>query len=301
MILIFGQNGQLGTELCETLKLLDTVVGVDRTTVDLTNPAQIRRVIDEVQPSVIINAAAYTNVKQAEIDVELAEKINGEAPKIMAQAADKLGALMIHYSTDYVYDGSQQVQYLEDVETNPLNSYGRSKLQGDLAVQAACERHLILRTSWVAGAKGNNFVKAILKQALSKDQLTVVDDQFGNPSLVSFLVRGTAHAMTSILKDKVGSYGTYHLCGSGTTNWFEYARTILMMASDAEFQLKATADNVVPVKTIDQGVKRPMFSGLNTEKFCREFNTGLYDWRVDLEYLIWELKRTNVLSSENLI
>ena len=287
MILVFGKNGQLGSELVDTLRVFSTVIGIDRSQVDLTDLDSIKNTLNLYKPKIIINAAAYTNVKQAEVDNELAIKINGYAPMGMADIANDLGATLIHFSTDYVYDGRKGAPYVETDKPNPLNNYGESKLLGDKLVHSLASRHYIFRTSWVAGANGTNFVTAILKQACLKPELEVVDDQFGNPTPVAELVRATTY---SILTSKGRApYGIYHVCGAGATNWFEYAKVILQMAQKANYPLKSTSDCVIPIKTSDQGVERPMNSELNTAKFEREF-TKLCPWEDDLEEMVWRLK-----------
>ena len=199
-ILLTGRNGQVGWELERALAPLGEVVATDRSTLDLADPDAIRRVVREVKPEIIVNAAAYTAVDKAESEPELAMRINGFAPGVLAEEAKRLGALLVHYSTDYVFDGEKATPYVEEDEPNPINVYGRTKLAGERAIQASGCRHLILRTSWVYGARGKNFLLAILRKARDAQELRVVADQVGAPTSVELVARSTLAALRHVVR-----------------------------------------------------------------------------------------------------
>jgi len=223
-ILLTGRNGQVGWELERTLAPLGEVIATDRSTLDLADADMIRRVVREAKPEIIVNAAAYTAVDKAEAEPELAMRINGFAPGVLAEEAKRLGALLVHYSTDYVFDGEKAAPYVESDAPNPINEYGKSKLAGERAIAASGCMHLVLRTSWVYGARGRNFLLTMLRLARQKPELRVVDDQVGAPTSSSAIAQATAQLLNR------GVHGLYHLCASGKVSWCGFARAILARA-----------------------------------------------------------------------
>ena len=223
-ILLTGRNGQVGWELERALAPLGEVVATDRSTLDLENEKQIRSVVRAVRPEVVVNSAAYTAVDKAESEPELAMRINGLAPGVLAEEAKRLGALLVHYSTDYVFDGEKAAPYVEEDAPNPINVYGRSKLEGEHAVQQSGCRHLILRTSWVYGARGKNFLLTMLRLARERRELRVVDDQVGAPTSSSAIARATVQSLGRSVQ------GLYHFSAAGAVSWCGFARAILARA-----------------------------------------------------------------------
>jgi dTDP-4-dehydrorhamnose reductase len=268
-ILITGRNGQVGDALVQTLQSIGEVIAVDRSQLDLMNLDAVRTVMRELQPAIVINAAAYTAVDAAESDEAMAFRINAEAPRVLAEEAERVGAALIHYSTDYVFDGSKDGAWLEDDVPAPLSVYGRSKLAGEQAIADVGGAHLILRTSWVYGLRGKNFLLTMLKLAETRDALSIVDDQIGAPTWS----RTIAEATASIIRDAgepaqlAALSGIYHLCAGGHTSWFGFAQAIFANASVANrprLQPITTADYPTPAQ-------RPKNSTLNTDKFRRTF------------------------------
>ena len=234
-ILIPGRTGQVGWELQSALAPLGTVIALDRSRMDLANPDSIRRAIRDANPEIIVNAAAYTHVDKAESEPDLAMQVNGVAPGIMAEEAKRLGAILVHYSTDYVFDGEFDRPYVEDDKPNPVNAYGKSKLAGELAVAAVGGRYLILRSSWVYSARGSNFVLTVLRLAREKPELAMVDDQTGSPTWARALAEATADLLRR--KDRIlGHSGVYHLAASGHASRYEFANEIIRIMRDVSGQ-----------------------------------------------------------------
>ena len=225
-ILLTGRNGQVGWELERTLAPLGEVLAFDRKGFDLAEPDEICHSLRELKPDIIVNAAAYTAVDRAEAESDMAMAINATAPGIMAEEARRLGALLVHYSTDYVFDGAKSAPYTEEDATGPVNTYGRSKLAGERAIWESGCRHLIFRTSWVYGTRGGNFLRTILRLAAERDELRVVDDQIGAPTWCRMI----AEASSLALARPDVPVGLYHLAGSGETSWFGFARAILKLS-----------------------------------------------------------------------
>ena len=242
LILLTGINGQLGWELQRTLAPLGTVVGLDRAQLDLSQPEMIRTVVREYRPDIIVNPAAYTAVDKAEAEPEQAHAINATAPGVLAEEAKKLGALLVHYSTDYVFDGGKTDPYSEDDRPNPQSVYGRSKLAGEDAVRASGCAHVILRTSWVYGVHGGNFVKTVLRLARERDELRIVADQFGAPTWARRLALGSAEILRQCRAnpDDASRLGLFHLTAAGRTNWHEYAEEIVRLADRKSTRLNSS-------------------------------------------------------------
>jgi dTDP-4-dehydrorhamnose reductase len=268
-ILVLGRHGQVGTALTQSLQGLGELITLDRSQLDLSNPDAIRTVLRELQPQMIINAAAYTAVDAAESDEATAFQINAEAPRVIAEESERLGAALVHYSTDYVFDGGKQGAWLEDDATAPLSVYGRSKLAGEQAITDVGGTHLILRTSWVYGLHGKNFLLTMLKLAETRDELAIVDDQIGAPTWAVTIADATA----AIIRDAgepaqlAALSGIYHLCAGGYTSWFGFAQAIFSHTSaqrKPKLRPITTAEYPTPAK-------RPSNSMLNTDKFRHTF------------------------------
>jgi len=280
-ILVLGRNGQVGGALTQSLQSLGELIALDRTQLDLANPEAIRTALRELQPQVIINAAAYTAVDAAESDQATAFQVNAIAPRVIAEESERLSATLIHYSTDYVFDGGKQGAWLEDDATAPLSAYGHSKLAGEQAIADVGGSHLILRTSWVYGLQGKNFLLTMLKLAETRDELAIVDDQIGAPTWAITIADATA----AILRDAgepaqlAALSGIYHLCAGGHTSWFGFAQAIF---SHASVQKKPT---LRPITTVEYPTpaKRPANSMLNTDKFRHTFG-DLPDWGDALQH-----------------
>ncbi|MBZ0096880.1 MAG: dTDP-4-dehydrorhamnose reductase [Sulfuricella sp.] len=278
-ILLTGKNGQVGWELQRTLATLGEVVAFDREGMDLANPDSILIAIRAVRPDLIVNAAAYTAVDKAESEHELAMAINGIAPGIMAEEAKRLGAAMIHYSTDYVFDGTKTSPYTEEDTPNPLSVYGKTKLAGEQAIQAAGISHLIFRTSWVYGARGRNFLLTILRLAKERDELRIVVDQIGAPTWSRMIAEATAQILAQayspmshhpLLIAEVS--GIYNLTAAGRTSWFGFTQAILENAQ--------MGTQVIPIPTSDYPLPapRPLFSLLSSDKLSKTFGMKLPPW-----------------------
>lgn len=285
-IVLFGKNGQLGWELQHSLPILGDLVALDREEVDLCDLPAIERTLLELRPHLIVNASAYTDVDRAESETDTAMKINALAPGIMAEAARKLGAVLIHYSTDYVFDGRKNNPYTENDPANPLNVYGKSKLAGEENIRQAGEAYVILRTSWVYSLRGNSFVNKVLGWARSNSSLRIVDDQVSNPTSARMLAE-----MTSLLlaQNHVGRYetlrekrGVYHLAGSGYTSRYEWAKQIL--ANDPK-QAEQVVQSVLPARSEEFPTPaiRPLFSALDCTRFETTFDLRLPPWRETLQ------------------
>ncbi|MEQ8969608.1 MAG: dTDP-4-dehydrorhamnose reductase [Coleofasciculus sp. C1-SOL-03] len=287
-ILLTGTAGQLGSELQQTLAPLGEVMGVDRQGLDLTQPDKIRQVIGEFKPDVIVNAAAYTAVDKAETETERANAINGTAPTIMAEAAQQLGAALIHVSTDYIFDGKKNTPYTEDDTPDPINAYGQSKLLGEEGVLKNCDRALILRTAWVYGAQGKgNFVKTMLRLGAERDQLRVVVDQVGTPTWTGDLASAIAQLAQSLKSDPLT--GIYHLTNSGVTSWYDFAVAIFEEAQQIGFPLQVK--QVVPITTAEYPTPaaRPAYSVLSTQKISAVLGNHPPHWRTALRRMLKQL------------
>lgn len=280
-ILVTGVNGQVGFELARTLQGLGRVVAVDRSVLDLSNPDQIRTVVRETRPSLIVTPAAYTAVDKAETEFELAMRINGEAPGILAEEAKKLGAALIHYSTDYVFNGEKQDAYVEDDPTDPQNAYGRTKLAGEQAIVATGVDHLIFRTSWVYGSRGKNFLLTMLRLGAERPELKVVADQFGAPTWSNTIATLTAHIVSQGFSadDEAGWWhahaGIYNLTAADSTSWHGFAASIFELAG------LNPQPNVLPILASDYPTpaKRPSNSRMSGEKLAQVFGLRAPHWK----------------------
>lgn len=277
-ILLFGKIGQVGWELRRTLAPLGQITCVDYPEVDFTNPDSIRRWIRESSPDLIVNAAAYTAVDKAESESTLAHQINGEAPGVMAEEAKKRGALLVHYSTDYIFDGTKTTPYVEEDPPHPVSAYGRSKLAGDVAIQQVGGAHLILRLCWVYGSRGNNFMLTMMRLAREREKLRVVGDQIGCPTTSRLIAEATAHALQTVRAtgDAARFTGAYHLCCTGQTSWHGFASAIIDSMPAAEKKchtVEAIASAEYPTPT-----KRPAYSVMSCAKLERTFGLRLPDW-----------------------
>ena len=289
-ILLLGKNGQVGWELQRSLAVLGEVVALDRhgeggLCGDLSDLAGLARTVQTVQPQVIVNAAAHTAVDKAESEVELARTLNALAPGVLAQEAAHLNAWLIHYSTDYVFDGSGSTPWKESDPTGPLSVYGRTKLEGEQAIAASGCRHLIFRTSWVYGARGGNFAKTMLRLAVEREQLNVIDDQIGAPTGADLLADVTAQAIRHVLppmrRNDLAPSGIYHVAAAGETSWHGYARFVLRHARSANRVLKAGPEQVqaIPSAAYPTPAKRPHNSRLDTTRLRNTFGLHLPHWQ----------------------
>ena len=270
-ILLTGKTGQVGWELARLLPALGELRATDRNEIDLSEPDSIRRAVRETKPDLIVNAAAYTAVDKAESEAALAMRINGEAPGVLAEEAMRLGSLLVHYSTDYVFDGEKPGTYVETDQPNPVSVYGSSKLAGERAIAASGCRHLIFRTCWVYGPRGRNFLLTILKAARERPELKVVDDQFGAPTSSAAIAQATKLAIAT-----GRGQGIYHLSAAGRTNWHGFAQAIVEGAG-----LK-TPVRPIPSSDYPAAARRPRNSVLDNSKLKKEFGIALPDWRAGL-------------------
>jgi dTDP-4-dehydrorhamnose reductase len=285
-ILLIGKVGQVGWELRRTLASMARITCVDFPEIDLTSADSIRRWVRETRPNIVINAAAYTAVDKAEAEPDKAMGINGTAPGILAEEAKALGALLVHYSTDYVFDGTKTTPYVETDSPNPLGAYGRSKLAGDEAVRAADGAHLILRLCWVYGARGQNFMLTMMRLAREREKLRVVADQIGCPTWSRMIAETTALALrqTVATADWSALTGTYHLASSGVTSWQGFAQAIvnLMPAESRKCSI------VEPISTPEYPTpaKRPAYSVLSCDKLQQVFGLRLPNWEESLKQVL---------------
>lgn len=293
-ILLTGKNGQVGFELQRALAPLGNVTAVDYQECDLADAVALRALLSTVKPDVIVNPAAYTAVDKAETEREQAFAINAQAPGILGEYAAAHGGLVVHYSTDYVFDGGKQGAYAETDLPAPQSVYGQSKLAGEQALQSSGAKHLILRTSWVVGAHGNNFAKTMLRLAGERDSLRVVADQFGAPTSASLLADVTAQVLgryTHASATEDFQYGLYHLAASGVTNWCDYARYVIAAAQSAGKSLKAAPESVLPITTAEYPLPapRPINSRLDTHKLQSAFGLTLPQWQQGLDHILQQI------------
>lgn len=293
-ILLLGANGQVGWELQRALAPLAPLTICDRQSADLSDLQGLARVVAAEHPTVIVNAGAYTAVDKAENDIDSARRINAEALAVLANAANELGAWLVHYSTDYVFDGSGSTPFDENAATGPLSIYGQTKLEGEQAIRDSGCNHLIFRTSWVYACRGANFAKTMLRLAKELDELRVIADQFGAPTSAELIADVTAQALQRLALDadlRAQASGTYHLVASGETNWHRYAQFVIAEAIRLGVELRATPERVTPISTNEYPLpaRRPANSRLANGKLQHAFNLVLPDWKYHVQRMIREL------------
>ena len=297
-ILLLGKNGQVGWELQRALAPLGTLTACDFDSpgalqADFSQPDSLRRLVQDIRPDLIVNAAAHTAVDKAESEPELAQAINAIAPGVIAREAAAIGALLVHYSTDYVFDGSGTDPRNEDAPTNPLSVYGRSKLEGETLIRESGADHLILRTSWVYAARGGNFARTMLRLAAERDALNVIADQFGAPTGAELLADVTAHAALRALAAPQ-LCGTYHCTAGGETHWHGYASYVIEWARARGHVVKVAADAVQPITTADYPTPaaRPLNSRLDCSRLQSTFGFSLPHWQSGVERMLIEVLGT---------
>lgn len=316
-ILVLGPSGQVGWELRRSLQSLGEVIVVGRTSgaleqptwarqqklsIDLAKPDSIRKVVRAVNPHVIVNAAAYTAVDKAEEQSELAMAINGTAPGILAEEAHRLDCGLIHYSTDYVFDGSGERSWREEDPTSPINVYGRTKLAGEEAIRTIGAGHLILRVCWVHGVHGANFVKTMLRLAAHRPELSIVSDQFGSPTSARVIADATAHILAQLpvqVSHELKSMGgTFHLACQGETNWCEYAQEIFRQARERGLSLEVKQVKPIPTSAYPVPAKRPLNSRMNCQKLAERFQIRPPHWKIALGHVLEEFIRLSPIDQE---
>lgn len=310
-ILLTGKDGQVGSELARLLPAIGELTAVGHRELDLAKPEEIRRAVAQARPNIIINAAAYTAVDQAEKEEALARAVNADAPAVLAEEAKRTGALLLHYSTDYVFDGTKRSPYTEEDGTNPLSAYGRTKLAGEEAIRASGAPHVILRTAWVYATSGENFLLTILRLASTREELRIVNDQFGAPTSARAIARATADLLLSAKADPAAFLaehaGTYHMTAAGETTWHGFAVAIVESVQDrsshapagsvpgaANWLAAATAGRpivakrIVPIATAEYPTpaRRPAYSVLSNARFASTFGFALADWRAQLAEIL---------------
>ncbi len=295
-LLIIGHLGQVGVELQRTLAPLGKLFLADKESVDLANPATIRQLIAATEPDVVVNAAAYTAVDKAESDFETALAVNGNAPGVFAEEAASRHALLIHYSTDYVFDGSKASPWVESDEPSPVNAYGTSKLAGEKAIAATAGRHYVFRTSWIYAQHGSNFLRTILRLALERDEVRIVDDQVGAPTSARMIAEATTLAIISSVDLRTGAertgrpeYGLYHLTCAGQTSWFGFAQEILQSAATRLPDHKIARCLPIPSSEYPLPARRPRNSVLSNQKLRGAFGLELPEWRMALHWVLEEM------------
>jgi len=303
-ILLFGKGGQVGWELQRSLAPLGELIALDHDSSDhcgdFANLTGLADTVRAIRPDIIVNAAAHTAVDKAEGEPELVRTLNALAPEVLAVEAAELGAWLVHYSTDYVFDGSGDTPWVETDAPGPLSVYGATKLEGEQLIAAANPRHLIFRTSWVYAARGGNFAKTMLRLAQERDKLTVINDQFGAPTGADLLADVTAHAIRLVTQRRVATSGNatpealaglYHLVASGNTTWFDYAKQVLAQAQIVQptIQIKATQVDPVPTSAFPTPARRPHNSRLNTQKLQSTFGLTLPPWQAGVNRMLAEI------------
>lgn len=292
-IVVIGRTGQVGWELRHKLACHGQVVGQESPAIDLKNPDSLRTALRSAEPAVIVNAAAYTAVDKAESEPEMAMAINGTAPGVLAEEAKRMGSILVHYSTDYVFDGTKQGEYVESDTPNPQNVYGKTKLAGDEAIRASGCEHLILRTSWVYGARGNNFLLTMLKLAAERSELRIVDDQTGAPTSSECIAQGTANILAQVMGPSGagldGRSGVYNLANAGATTWFGFAQALLTRSAA---KLGTSMPKLIPIPT--SGFPRPAARPVNSRLSCRQleetFGVCMPAWEDALALVLETLK-----------
>ena len=294
-ILLLGASGQVGWELQRSLAPLGEIKALNRKFANLEDVGGLRTIIDTYRPDVIVNAAAYTAVDKAETEPEMARRVNADAVAVLAKESKRIGAWLVHYSTDYVFDGTKATPYEEKDAPAPINVYGSSKLEGEEAIRDIGCNHLIFRTSWVYASRGQNFIKTMLRMAADRETLNVVADQFGAPTHAELISDVTAHALHQCMigVEEVRNHliGTYHLVAGGETNWCDYARYVISLAEEHGAEVRVNASSIKPILSDDYPVpaSRPKNSRLSTVKIEQTFNLIMPDWRYQVRRAVLEL------------
>ncbi|MCK4706055.1 MAG: dTDP-4-dehydrorhamnose reductase [Gammaproteobacteria bacterium] len=292
-ILLFGKNGQVGWELNRSLLPLGEVVALGREDADFSKPDSLRKHVKEINPDIIVNAVAYTTVDKAEENEELANIINGVSPGVLAEEAIKINALLVHYSTDYVFDGTKKSPYVETDEPNPINAYGRTKLAGEQAIQSSGCDYFIFRTSWVYASRGNNFLLTILKLAKEREELSIVADQIGSPTAARLIAETSVLCLYQAMKEKKAGLFTsdlYHLTASGFTSWHGFASEIVSAENKAlDLQLKVKNIKKIPTADYPAPANRPMNSQLSLLKLERVFSVNMPNWQQALSLCLEDM------------
>jgi dTDP-4-dehydrorhamnose reductase len=284
-ILLLGAHGQLGTELKKILPELGELTALSRKELDLTNLSELKIQLNSLKPAIIINSSAYTAVDKAEKEIDLANLINAKVPEILAQYSADNNAILVHYSTDYVFDGKQTAPYIETDEPNPLSIYGLSKLIGEQKILEKSCKHLIFRTSWLFSAHGQNFLTTILKLAKTKDELRVIADQIGNPTSCEWLAKITLQSLnvciSKLKANEIPPWGIYHATNRSTINWYEYSKYIIDLFLDFGGEPKIQLQNIIPIETAElhQIATRPQFSSLSSAKLAFEFDIEIVSFK----------------------
>lgn len=299
-ILLFGANGQVGWELQRSLMPIGRLIACDRTHANFEDLDSLRQLVLEQKPKIIVNAAAYTAVDQAESNSPVARRINAEAVELLACEAKAIDAWLIHYSTDYVFDGKKLGAYNEKDEPNPLNVYGQTKLEGETLIQSSGCKHLIIRTSWVYATRGSNFVKTVLRLAQAQEILKFVSDQVGAPTSAELIADITAIALHQIIENQDLAYqysGIYHLAASGKVSWHGFATYIIEQAKIAGLPMKTVLENIYPITTSEYPLPalRSANSVLNTNKLCDIFRVRLPEWELHVKRVLTELLQQGIL------
>lgn len=294
-ILITGKDGQVGWESQRSLAALGDVQAVNRNEMDLSDASSIREIIQQIKPDIIVNTAAYTAVDKAEDDEDLALQINGIAPGVIAEEAHKIGALLVHYSTDYVFDGRKSTPYTEADKTNPLNVYGNTKLLGERNIQSTDVDNIIIRTSWVYASRGKNFLASILKLASEREELNIVADQIGSPTTARYIADVTAHMVKQSLSERQNTIfesNIYNLVSLSNTSWHGFSEEIIRLAKkhliNTHFRVKHI--NAITTEQYPVPAKRPKNSCLSTDKLTQHYGLALSDWKALLNLSIQDLK-----------
>jgi dTDP-4-dehydrorhamnose reductase len=284
-VLVTGCNGQVGHCLTELLAKQEnvTLLAVDRNDLDITNQEAVMKTVSDFKPTIIINAAAHTAVDKAEEEVELSYAINCDGPKFLAEAAQEVEAAVLHISTDYVFEGSKTGEYVETDATNPQGVYGSSKLAGEIAVAQACDKHIILRTAWVFGEHGNNFVKTMLRLGATRDELSIVGDQFGGPTYAGDIAKALIQIVKRITEGDAVEYGVYHYSGLPHVSWFEFADAIFDIAAKQKVISNKPRLTSITTEQYPAPVKRPSYSCLSTNKIAENFSIEASDWQAALK------------------
>jgi len=303
-ILLLGKNGQLGRELRRSLAPLGEIIALDRSSRDfcgdLTRLEELSQTIRRLRPDLIVNAAAYTDVKGAEANPDLARTVNAFAPGVLAREAASLGAWLIHYSTDYVFDGGGTRPWLESDSPHPLNVYGQTKLEGEQLVLASCPHRLVLRAGWVYAAHGENFISTILRLSRQRPRLEVVDDQWGGPTGADLLADVTVHVLR-LAQERPELSGLYHVAATGETNWYAYAKYVLELAGRSKPAGEIIANEVIPVASRDfeSAVDRPLNGRLDTSKARLAFGLTLPPWQQGVAAAVGRMLTENPRPRDN--